>query len=84
MCMSRLHVVRALKGPGVAEVEDLAGSVHDVSLLALDGPAPLPGSWLVVHSGYALGHADPVEAERVALEWAAAAEAATPPPRRRR
>ena len=70
MCMSRLHRVRRVAGPGSVEVEDLDGSVHVVSLLALDGPAPEPGEWLVVHSGYVIDRADPGEAEAVAAEVA--------------
>jgi len=54
MCMSRLHQVLRLTGVGVAEVEDVDGARHVVSLLALDGPTPAPGEWLTVHSGYAL------------------------------
>jgi len=50
------------------EVEDVGGSVHTVSLLALDGPVPAPGSWLVVHSGYAIDRVDAEEAEAVAAE----------------
>ncbi len=68
MCMSRLHrVVRSLD-PGSVDVEDLEGGTHRVSLLALDGPMPEPGDWLVVHSGYALDRADSIEAEAVAAE----------------
>ncbi len=70
MCMSRLHRVRQVTGPGSVEVEDLDGSVHVVSLLALDGPPPRPGEWLVVHSGYAIDRADAGEAEAVAAEVA--------------
>jgi len=51
--------------PGSVDVEDLDGAVHRVSLLALDGPAPEPGEWLVVHSGYALERVDPAEAQAV-------------------
>jgi hydrogenase maturation factor len=50
------------------EVEDLDGTVHRVSLLALDGPPPTPGEWLVVHSGYALDRVDTTSAEAVATE----------------
>jgi hydrogenase maturation factor len=67
MCMSRLH--RVLTGPdsGRLEVEDADGTRHRVSLLAYDGPAPEPGGWVVVHSGYALG---PVEAAEADAVWA--------------
>ena len=66
--MSRLHRVLGDAGPGAVEVEDLDGRRHVVSLLALDGPAPAPGSWLVVHSGYALDRVDAGEAEAVAAD----------------
>lgn len=68
MCMSRLHRVLRDAGGGAADVEDLDGTVHHVSLLALDGPPPAPGEWLVVHSGYAINRVDRTEAEAVAAE----------------
>jgi hydrogenase maturation factor len=70
MCMSRLHKVVRTTGPDTAEVQDLDDSVHVVSLLALDGPAPAPGEWLVVHSGYAIDRVDATEAEAVVAELA--------------
>ncbi len=65
MCLSRLHQVRAVCGPGKVLVEDMDGRRHEVSLLALDppDPEPVPGDWLVVHSGYAIDRADVQEAE---------------------
>ncbi len=63
--MSRLHRVVRAAGPGAVDVEDMDGTERRVSLLALDGPAPTPGEWLVVHSGYALGRADAGESEAV-------------------
>ena len=68
MCMSRLHRVVRRAGSGAVDVEDVDGSVHRVSLLALDGPAPVPGEWRVVHSGYAIDRVDATEAEAVAAE----------------
>ena len=68
MCMSRLHLVVRAADPGVVVVEDLDGTVHRVSLLALDGPIPVPGDWLVVHSGYAIDRVDAAEAMAVAAE----------------
>jgi hydrogenase maturation factor len=50
------------------DVENIDGKVHRVSLLTLDGPAPEPGEWLVVHSGYAIDRVDAAEAEAVAAE----------------
>jgi hydrogenase expression/formation protein HypC len=68
MCMSRLHRVVQEAASGVVDVEDVDGGVHRVSLLALDGPTPTPGEWLVVHSGYAIDRVDAAEAEAVAAE----------------
>jgi hydrogenase maturation factor len=68
MCMSRLHRVVGRRADGSADVEDVGGSVHTVSLLALDGPPPEVGEWLVVHSGYAIDRVDADEAEAVAAE----------------
>ncbi len=68
MCMSRLHRVVRSADPGAVDVEDVNGTVHRVSLLALDGPAPAAGEWLVVHSGYAIDRVDSADAEAVATE----------------
>ncbi len=68
MCVSRLHRVLRSFDPGSVQVEDIDGAIHRVSLLALDGPPPEPGEWLVVHSGYALDRVDAGEAEAVADE----------------
>ncbi|MGA3148387.1 MAG: HypC/HybG/HupF family hydrogenase formation chaperone [Acidimicrobiales bacterium] len=65
--MSRLHRVVAEHDRAV-DVEDLDGTVHRVSLLALDGPPPVTGDWLVVHSGYAIDRVDAGEAEAVAAQ----------------
>jgi hydrogenase assembly chaperone HypC/HupF len=67
MCMSRLHRVVEVDETW-ADVEDMDGTVHRVSLLALDGPPPKTGEWLVVHSGYAIDRVDTAEAEAVAEE----------------
>jgi len=80
MCMSRLHRVLRDAGPGAVEVEDVNGTVHRVSLLALDGPAPLTGEWLVVHSGYAIDRVDADEAEAVATELRISAASTAPSP----
>ena len=68
MCTSRLHQVVAPAGPRAVSVADVEGNRHQVSLLALDGPAPEPGDWVVVHSGYAIDRVDGDEAEAVAAE----------------
>ncbi len=67
MCVSRLHRVVA-EGGSTVDVEDIDGRVHRVSLLALDGPPPVAGDWLVVHSGYAVDRVESAEAEAVATE----------------
>ncbi len=68
MCMSRLHRVVETHTDCVL-VEDLDGTVHRVSLLALDGPTPRIGEWLVVHSGYAIDRVDARDAEAVAADF---------------
>jgi hydrogenase maturation factor len=70
-------VVRSLE-TGVAEVEDVDGVRHVVSLLALDGPVPAPGEWLTVHSGYAIDRVDPIEALAVRSEIREAYEGEVP------
>jgi hydrogenase maturation factor len=66
--MSRLHQVVGDPEEGRVEVIDIDGARHSVSLLALDGPAPANGEWLVVHSGYAIDRVERKEAESVAAE----------------
>jgi len=68
MCVSRLHQVVGTPIQGAVDVADIDGVVHRVSLLALDGPEPARGDWLVVHSGYAIDRVDRAEAEAVAAE----------------
>ena len=70
MCLSRLHRVRSVTGPGRVTVEDMNGRRHEVSLLALEPrePDPVPGDWLVVHSGYAIDRAQAAEAAMVLVE----------------
>lgn len=72
MCVSRLHQVVAVLDRATVEVVDLDEFRHRVSLLALDGPLPATGDWLVVHSGYAIDRVDAAEAEAVAAELRAA------------
>ena len=67
MCTSRLHRV-ARADADSADVEDVDGRVHRVSLLAFEGPTPQPGEWVVVHSGYALKRVDAAEAAAIAEE----------------
>ena len=72
MCTSRLHRVVGRAGDGAVLAEDIDGNRHRVSLLALDGPEPDPGDWLVAHSGYAIDRVDRSEAESVVAEARAA------------
>jgi hydrogenase maturation factor len=65
MCVSRFQQVLTVEGV-FAEVEDMDRVKSMVSLIALDGPAPEVGDWLVVHSGYALSRAERGEVESVA------------------
>jgi len=78
--MSRLHLVVGRPDGGEVAVQDMDGARHRVSLLAYDGPAPGPGQWLVVHSGFALGPVDAAEARAVAAELAAARDREPPTP----
>jgi hydrogenase expression/formation protein HypC len=81
MCTSRLHLVVAAAGPGAVTVADVDGNHLRVSLLALDGPAPVPGEWLVVHSGYAVDRVDPGEAESVVADLRAVGKGGPGPER---
>jgi hydrogenase maturation factor len=75
MCMSRFH--RALTAPvdGWMMVENAEGRLYRVSLIALEGPEPQAGDWLVVHSGYALRRVDSEEAAAIVSELRAGQEA---------
>ncbi len=77
MCMSRLHRVVRAAADGAVEVQDLDGVRHRVSLLALDGPPPAEGEWLVVHAGYAINRVDAGEAAAITAE---VQRAVAPPP----
>lgn len=78
MCTSRFQRVIATDGRAAVITEDSAGRRARVSLLALDGPPPGPGDWLVVHSGYAVGRARE-EAAAVIEEIRRAADRPAPP-----
>jgi len=67
--MSRLHKV-VTEGETSVDAEGPDGVVRRISLLALDGPPPAIGEWLVVHSGYAIDRVDPAEADEVVAELA--------------
>jgi hydrogenase maturation factor len=62
MCNSALHRVTVEDGPDTVLATDLYGRTRRVSLLAFDGDPPRPGTWVVVHSGYAIGSATAEEA----------------------
>jgi len=47
--------------PHVARV-DVQGVVRDIGLGILDGPAPQPGDWVVIHMGFAMQRMTEVEA----------------------
>ncbi len=77
MCVSRLHRV-VTASDGAVEAEDVDGTVHQVSLLALDGPPPQAGDWLVVHSGYAIDRVGADEAQAIATELRGIGSAGAP------
>jgi hydrogenase maturation factor len=56
-------------------VENAEGRSHRVSLIALEGPEPQAGDWLVVHSGYALRRVDSEQAAAIVSELKAGQEA---------
>ena len=68
MCLSRLHRVATKAADGWMMVENVAGRLNRVSLLAFEGREPQVGDWLVVHSGYALRRVDSDEAAAVVAE----------------
>jgi len=70
VCMSRVRRVLACDPDGTAVVEGAGGGRERVSLLALDGPPPRPGEWLIVHSGYAVGRLDEDTARAVLADLA--------------
>jgi hydrogenase expression/formation protein HypC len=60
MCLGELGEVLEVKAGAVADVR-VGDLVRSVSLLALDQPVG-PGDWVLIHSGFALGHLTPDEA----------------------
>jgi hydrogenase maturation factor len=67
MCDSTLHEVLEVLDGGRVLGRDLEGVTHQVSLLAFDGETPAIGTWLVVHSGYAIDRVEEHDAQ-LALE----------------
>lgn len=74
MCVSRLYKVVRNERTWFVEVESVEGVRSRASLLTLEGPAPGPGDWVVVHSGFVLDRVDAVEAASIAEEIRAARE----------
>ncbi|MGD0691331.1 MAG: HypC/HybG/HupF family hydrogenase formation chaperone [Acidimicrobiales bacterium] len=68
MCVSCLGNVLECDGPKRVLVEHVNGLVTRASLLALDGPPPEPGDWVVVHSGYVIDRIDAADGERAAAD----------------
>lgn len=59
--MSRYHLVVEFESLDRLLVRDLHGNCHVASLLAWEGERPQVGDYVVAHSGFALGLADPDE-----------------------
>jgi hydrogenase maturation factor len=72
--VSRLYKVVRNERTWFVEVESVDGVRSRASLLALDGPIPGPGDWVVVHSGYVLERVDAEEAASIADEIRSAHE----------
>ena len=68
MCVSCLANVLESDGPKRVLVEHVNGLITRASLLALDGPPPGPGEWVVVHSGYVIDRLDAADAKRAVAE----------------
>jgi hydrogenase maturation factor len=68
MCVSCLANVLESDGPKRVLVEHVNGLITRASLLALDGPPPEPGEWVVVHSGYVIDRLDAADAKRAVAE----------------
>ncbi|GIU90299.1 MAG: hypothetical protein KatS3mg010_1398 [Acidimicrobiia bacterium] len=67
MCMSEVGRVVEIRDRAEAVV-DVAGRRRTVSTVALvlDGIAPAPGDWLLVHTGFAVEVLDPQDAAPLA------------------
>lgn len=65
MCLSQLYQVIAVADRARVHAKDAYGRESFVSLLAYDGPPPAVGTWLLVHSGYALAPLPEEEAATV-------------------
>jgi hydrogenase maturation factor len=63
MCVSQLRRVVEATSDDSVSVEDQEGRRSVVSLLAYIGEPPCAGTWLIVHSGLALGAVPAAEAE---------------------
>jgi hydrogenase maturation factor len=68
MCVSCLGHVLESDGPRRVLVQHVNGLITRASLLALDGPPPVLGDWVVVHSGYVIDRLDTADALRAVAE----------------
>lgn len=68
MCDSTLHQVIEIVNDSYVLARDVTGVSHQVSLLAFDGGTPAIGTWLIVHSGYAIDRIDDCNAKAVLTE----------------
>ncbi len=68
MCDSTLHRVTEVIDHARIVAQDVNGARHQVSLLAFDGETPAVGTWLVVHSGYAIDRVEEADASAAIAE----------------
>ena len=68
MCVSCLGRVVGSDGPKTVLIENINGLVTRASLLVLDGLAPQPDDWVVVHSGYVIDRIDADDAMRAVTD----------------
>ncbi|MGA8295520.1 MAG: hypothetical protein WB770_00585 [Acidimicrobiales bacterium] len=67
MCTSRFFRVLRSAGEDVVVAQDVDGREHRLSLLAFEEPAPLAGTWVIAHAGYALA-SSPADQVQLALD----------------
>jgi hydrogenase assembly chaperone HypC/HupF len=70
MCISQLRRVLEVIGDDSVSVEDQEGRRASVSLIAYSGEPPCAGTWLIVHSGFALAAVPTAEAEATLADLA--------------
>lgn len=72
MCLSvPMRIVSCKDDRAIAET---LGVSREIGLSLLDGPAPCPGDYVMVHVGYAIERVDPVAAEESLALWQAMQE----------